>query len=315
MARCSGFPNRKSGLRQELNPTPNWDVWEMVNAEGSACNRKNCSPDTCHYQRARAEMRKAQVVIVNHSLLFALLNAGGLSPNAKGILLPDDFLVIDEAHTTAEVATEHFGARISSYGLDRQLKALFNPKRKSGIVRKFAHTKQLQAIQKVGQKTFTVVCLIYKRLPYAHDDTNPYGDDTVSFKTTAVKVKGWLVPMNTAECLDDATLQRLHDKAVQLGMTPLVEIYEPGNAARVLRIGARLIGVNNRDLRTFETDLQHTVRMRQQIPEGHVLVGESGIHSRADVQLLEAAGVHAILVGEHLMASLDIGAAVDRLLG
>ncbi|MBT6769301.1 MAG: ATP-dependent DNA helicase, partial [Opitutales bacterium] len=147
----------QNGLRQELNPTPNWDVWEMVNAEGSACNRKNCSPDTCHYQRARAEMRKAQVVIVNHSLLFALLNAGGLSPNAKGILLPDDFLVIDEAHTTAEVATEYFGARISSYGLDRQLKALFNPKRKSGIVRKFAHTKQLQTIidaQEASQEFF-----------------------------------------------------------------------------------------------------------------------------------------------------------------
>ncbi len=136
----------KTGLRQDLSPAPNYDVWEMVNAEGSACNRKNCNPNTCHYQRARAEMRKAQVVIVNHSLLFALLSAGGLAPNAKGILLPDDFLVIDEAHTTAEVATEHFGARISSYGLDRQLKSLFNPKRKSGVVRKWAHPKQLQAI-------------------------------------------------------------------------------------------------------------------------------------------------------------------------
>lgn len=136
----------KTGLRQELNPLPNFDVWEQVNAEGSACNRKNCNPNTCHYQRARAEMRKAQIVIVNHSLLFALLNAGGLAPGAKGILLPDDFLVIDEAHTTAEVATEHFGARISSYGVDRQLKMLFNPKRKSGIVRKFAHAQQLQCI-------------------------------------------------------------------------------------------------------------------------------------------------------------------------
>lgn len=135
------------------------------------------------------------------------------------------------------------------------------------------------------------------------------------YQLLEARVAGADAVLLIAECLDDATLQRLHDKAVQLGMTPLVEIYEPGNAARVLRIGARLIGVNNRDLRTFETDLQHTVRMRQQIPEGHVLVGESGIHSRADVQLLEAAGVHAILVGEHLMASLDIGAAVDRLLG
>lgn len=136
----------KSGLRQELSSPPGWDVWEQVNAEGSACNRKNCSPETCHYQRARAEIRKSQVVIVNHSLLFALLNAGGLAPGAKGILLPDDFLVIDEAHTAAEVATEHFGARISSYGLDRQLKQLFNPKRKSGVARKFGNERQLQTL-------------------------------------------------------------------------------------------------------------------------------------------------------------------------
>lgn len=147
----------RTGLRQELSPIPNYDVWEMVSAEGSACNRKNCNPNTCYYQKARVEMRKSQIVIVNHSLLFALLSAGGLAPNAKGILLPDDFLVIDEAHTTAEVATEHFGARISSYGLDRQLKSLFNPKRKSGVVRKWAHPKQLQAIidaQEASQEFF-----------------------------------------------------------------------------------------------------------------------------------------------------------------
>jgi indole-3-glycerol phosphate synthase len=83
----------------------------------------------------------------------------------------------------------------------------------------------------------------------------------------------------------------------------------------VLQAGAKLIGVNNRDLRTFHTDLQHTVRMRQQIPTSCVLVGESGIHSRADALLLEAAGVQAMLVGEHLMASREMGAAVDRLLG
>jgi len=73
--------------------------------------------------------------------------------------------------------------------------------------------------------------------------------------------------------------------------------------------------VNNRDLRTFQTDLQHTVRMRQEVPQDCVFVGESGIHSRADAELLESAGVNAILVGEHLMARPDIGAAVDRLLG
>ena len=118
-----------------------------------------------------------------------------------------------------------------------------------------------------------------------------------------------------AECLDDELLHRLHEEALQLGMTPLIELYEPDNLPRVLASGARLIGVNNRDLRSFEVDLQHAVRLRRQIPRDRLLVGESGIHTAADVQMLQAAGVNAILVGESLMASPDIGAAVDRLLG
>jgi indole-3-glycerol phosphate synthase len=95
----------------------------------------------------------------------------------------------------------------------------------------------------------------------------------------------------------------------------LVELYEPANLARVLHVGTRLVGVNNRDLRTFETDLEHTLRLRRQIPPDRVVVGESGIHSRQDVERLEAAGVQAMLVGETLMASQDIGAAVEELLG
>jgi indole-3-glycerol phosphate synthase len=118
-----------------------------------------------------------------------------------------------------------------------------------------------------------------------------------------------------AECLDDELLERLYHTIVELGMTPLVELYEPANLARVLRLGARLVGVNNRDLRTFQTDLEHTLRMRQQIPADCIVVGESGIRSRQDAQRLEAAGVQAMLVGETLMANPDIGAAVDGLLG
>ena len=118
-----------------------------------------------------------------------------------------------------------------------------------------------------------------------------------------------------AECLDDAQLASLHDKIVGLGMTPLVELYEPENLPRVLAIGARLIGINNRNLRTFEVDLDHTLRMRGQIPRDRIVVGESGIRTRADAERLQSAGVQAMLVGESLMASADIGLAVDRLLG
>jgi indole-3-glycerol phosphate synthase len=118
-----------------------------------------------------------------------------------------------------------------------------------------------------------------------------------------------------AECLDDATLASLHDAVLALGMTPLVELYEPANLPRVLRIGARLVGINNRDLHTFQTDLEHTLRLRREIPADRIVVGESGIRSRQDALRLEAAGVHAMLVGETLMARDNIAAAVDELLG
>jgi indole-3-glycerol phosphate synthase len=118
-----------------------------------------------------------------------------------------------------------------------------------------------------------------------------------------------------AECLDDCNLRKLHNETIELGMTPLVELYDETNLDRVLAAGATLIGINNRDLRSFVTDLNHTLRLRQRVPDECVVVSESGIRTRADVERLQAAGVNAILVGETLMASQDIGAAVDMLLG
>lgn len=118
-----------------------------------------------------------------------------------------------------------------------------------------------------------------------------------------------------AECLDDHTLAALLVGAEELGLSALVELYDPENADRVVASGAKLIGVNNRDLRSFEVDLRHTLRMRERIPADRLLVGESGIRSRADVELLAEGGVDAILVGETLMVRADVDAAVRELLG
>jgi indole-3-glycerol phosphate synthase len=118
-----------------------------------------------------------------------------------------------------------------------------------------------------------------------------------------------------AECLDDCNLRKLHNRAIELGMAPLVELYDPENLDRVLEAGATLIGVNNRDLRTFQVDLDHTLRIRDRVPDECILVSESGIRTHADVQRLQSEGIDAILVGESLMREADIGAAVDRLLG
>jgi len=135
-----------------------------------------------------------------------------------------------------------------------------------------------------------------------------------SYQLVEARVAGADAVLLIAECLDDCSLRKLHHEAIDLGMTPLVELYEPANLPRVLDAGATLIGVNNRNLHTFEVDLQHTLRLRRDIPGECLLVGESGIKTRADVELLEQAGVDAMLVGETLMRQADIGLAVDVLL-
>ncbi|CAN5740326.1 indole-3-glycerol phosphate synthase TrpC [soil metagenome] len=118
-----------------------------------------------------------------------------------------------------------------------------------------------------------------------------------------------------AETLDDAQLSGLLARARSLGMSALVEIHEEANLPRALAAGADLLGINNRDLRRFVTDLELTLRLRDRVPPGVLLVSESGIGRRADVERLEAAGVDAILVGESLMRRPDIGQAVEELLG
>lgn len=132
------------------------------------------------------------------------------------------------------------------------------------------------------------------------------------YQARAVGADGVLL---IAECLDDCNLRKLFNEAVSLGMTPLVELYEPDNLQRVFDAGATLIGINNRNLHTFEVDLEHTLRLRERVPDQCVLVAESGIHTRQDVERLEAAGVDAMLVGESLMSQPDIAAAVATLLG
>jgi len=117
-----------------------------------------------------------------------------------------------------------------------------------------------------------------------------------------------------AECLDDCQLRDLYFYASELGMDALVELYDPENLDRVLKLEPPLVGVNNRDLRSFEVDLEHTVRLAPRIVPQALLVAESGIKTAADVAHLRAHGVGAILVGETLMRSDDIAAAVRELL-
>lgn len=117
-----------------------------------------------------------------------------------------------------------------------------------------------------------------------------------------------------AECLDDAQLNDLHGYAVELGMQTLIELYEPENLSRVLATGGKLIGINNRDLRTFETTLEHTFQLKQQVPDDVLLVSESGIRTHEDILRLRSAGVGGVLVGESLMRQPNIATAVTQLM-
>ena len=115
--------------------------------------------------------------------------------------------------------------------------------------------------------------------------------------------------------LDDATLARLLGYAADLGMDCLVEVHDAREMVRAGEGGATVIGINNRDLRTFDVDLGLSERLASAAPSGAVVIAESGIRGRADVERLIAAGVDAILVGESLILSGDRAAAIRTLTG
>jgi indole-3-glycerol phosphate synthase len=125
-----------------------------------------------------------------------------------------------------------------------------------------------------------------------------------------------------AECLDISQLVDLQILATELNMTCLIEVHDMENLIRVRdRVigfphrGYSLLGINNRDLRTFRTDLGTTMRLAELVEDRKVLVSESGIHSRGDILKLAEAGVAAVLVGESLMRSDDIPAKIHDLFG
>ncbi|WP_018133253.1 indole-3-glycerol phosphate synthase TrpC [Effusibacillus pohliae] len=118
-----------------------------------------------------------------------------------------------------------------------------------------------------------------------------------------------------AAILTTEQLRRFRELAEALGMDALVEVHDRAELQAALASGAGLIGVNNRDLRTFDVDLQTTADVAADLPAGSFLVSESGIFTYQDVQFVKQAGAGAILVGESLMRSDDILSAVNRLLG
>lgn len=124
-----------------------------------------------------------------------------------------------------------------------------------------------------------------------------------------------------AECLGEAQLIDLLILATELRLTTLVEVHDYESLVQVKshvgfpHPGYQLLGINNRDLKTMTTDVSHTLDLLKEVPNPDILVSESGIRTRDDIQRLAAAGVHRVLVGEHLMRQPDVGAALRELMG
>ncbi|MCC6594984.1 MAG: indole-3-glycerol phosphate synthase TrpC [Rhodanobacteraceae bacterium] len=115
--------------------------------------------------------------------------------------------------------------------------------------------------------------------------------------------------------LGDASLLELTLLAAELDLDVLVEVHDEAELERALALPARLIGINNRNLRSFETSLDTSLRLQAQVPAPRIVVAESGIHTPADVATLRAAGIGAFLVGEAFMRAPDPGAELARLFG
>jgi len=118
-----------------------------------------------------------------------------------------------------------------------------------------------------------------------------------------------------AAILDDDTLRHFIELAELLGLAPLVEVHTMEDVEKAMAGGARIVGINNRDLVTFATDLSASRELIAAIPGDRIVVSESGIATRGDIAGLMAAGIHAFLIGETLMSAADPGAKLQELLG
>jgi indole-3-glycerol phosphate synthase len=118
-----------------------------------------------------------------------------------------------------------------------------------------------------------------------------------------------------ASCLDDAQMKDFEAIARGLDMAVLVEVHDGAELERALKLKTPLVGVNNRNLKTFEVSLDTTLSLRTQVPSDRILVTESGIHTRDDVLRMGAAGINAFLVGEAFMRAPDPGVALEALFG
>jgi len=140
----------RDGSLSDLAFEPDAKVWTQICSEAHICTRKTCGQnDRCFYQRARRRFEKAQVVVMNHTLLFILLAAGQENDErGSGFIFPNDFLILDEAHTMEQTASRQIGIGVSQYGLRATAQRLYNERTKKGL---FTVTRDSAGVQLAAQ--------------------------------------------------------------------------------------------------------------------------------------------------------------------
>ncbi len=126
----------KTGTRSELDFSPSWQLWQQICSEPGVCTAQTCGKHShCFYQEAKKQVLQADVVILNHALLFSLMAELDVDAPQEGFLSPNDFLIIDEAHTIEQVASNHLGIRVSQGAIKYQLQRLVQGKSKKGLLK------------------------------------------------------------------------------------------------------------------------------------------------------------------------------------
>jgi len=136
-----------------------------------------------------------------------------------------------------------------------------------------------------------------------------------SYQISETRVLGADALLLIARILEQGQLREFLGLASELGLAVLVEVHDETDLEKAISSGATIVGINNRDLETFWTDLETSIRLARRVPKGVTVVSESGISSRGDIVRLMDAGIHAFLVGESLMRETDMGKKLRELLG
>lgn len=250
------------------------------------------------YHREQLPKRKREIALADLRAFAALasppldfyeaLRAAGVSliAECKKASPSKGLLVVD--YDAVALATTYVRAGVSA------ISVLTDARHFQGSLADLRNVKEATAKMQIAGRSTKGVPILRKDFMF-----DPY-------QIYEARVAGADAVLLIAAVLEDGEIKKLLSLTHQLGMNALVEVHTEQELERVLTLGARIVGVNNRNLQTFEVDFSNTARLRRLIPDDVVTVGESGLKTTADVLQMRDIGVDAVLVGETLVKSRDI---------